>query len=423
VWDTAKSAAGTARIGMWSHVTATYQASTKKQTIYVDDRVSGTATHTTPWSAAGSFRIGTMRTNATTLGNDFKGQVADVQTWNTVVNPDVRPTQTSIGEAPEIAYDNGGATMRMFRWVSDGTSFDRTTDYNSGGWNLANVGDRMASGDVDGDGHDDVVQAYQLSNGTFAFYVIRYGNSAVKVWYTSGAFDLTKVAGRLVMGDFNGDGKAEPALVYDNGNGTMSIYHWVSDGTSFQPATTFVSGFFSLADVGDRVAAGDIDGDGKDDIVMAYQLSNGTFSFYTWKGGTTLTVGGIWYTSGAFDLTKVGGRMVLGDFNGDGKAEPALAYDLGGTMRIYRWQSDGTSFARTTDYNSGAFSLADVGDRMAAGDIDNDGKDDIVMAYQLSNGAFSFYTWKNGNAAAQIWYTYSAFDLTNVAGRLVLGHW
>ena len=92
-------------------------------------------------------------------------------------------------------------------------------------------------------------------------------------------------------------------------------------------------------------------------------------------------------------------------------------------MRIYRWLSSGTGFTRTTDYNSGIFLLSNVGDRVAVGDIDNDGDDDIVMAYQQTNGGFSYYTWRNGGGSVQIWYTYANLNLANVGGRLVLGHW
>ena len=324
--------------------------------------------------------------------------------------------------APAMAYDQGDGSMRIYRWNSDGSSFTHTTDYDSGAFTLSAVGDRVASGDVNGDGKADIVMAYQRSDGTFAFYVWKNGNSAAEVWYTSGTFGLGNVGGRLVLGDFNGDGKAEPAMAYDKGDGTMRIYRWLSDGIGFNRTDDYDSGSFSLAAVGDRMVAGDIDGDGKDDIVMAYQKSDGTFAYYTWKNGNSAA--SVWYTSGAFGLGNVAGRLVLGDFNGDGKAEPAMAYDLGnGTMKIYRWLSDGTSFNRTDDYTSGAFTLSAVSDRMAAGDIDGDGKADIVMAYQKSDGTFAYYTWKNGNSAASVWYTSGSYSLTNVGGRLVLGNW
>ncbi|MEU8115105.1 FG-GAP-like repeat-containing protein [Micromonospora sp. NPDC048947] len=324
--------------------------------------------------------------------------------------------------APTVAYDQGDGTMRMYRWLSDGDSFNRTSDYDSGAFRLSAVGDRMASGDVDGDGRDDIVMAYQHGDGTFSYYVWRNGNSAARVWYDSGPFGLSRVGGRLVLGDFNGDRKAEPAMAYDQGDGTMRIYRWLSDGDSFNRTSDYDSGPFRLSAVGDRMASGDVDGDGRDDIVMAYQQPDGTFSYYVWRNGNSAAR--VWYDSGPFGLRRVGGRLVLGDFNGDRKAEPAMAYDQGdGTMRIYRWLSDGDSFNRTSDYDSGAFRLSVVGDRMASGDVDGDGRDDIVMAYRHGDGTFSYYVWRNGNFAARVWYDSGPFNLSQVGGRLVLGNW
>ncbi|NUT33738.1 MAG: M23 family peptidase, partial [Hamadaea sp.] len=66
---------------------------------------------------------------------------------------------------------------------------------------------------------------------------------------------------------------------------------------------------------------------------------------------------------------------------------------------------------------------ANVGDRMASGDVNGDGDDDIVMAYQHSDGTFSYYYFPSGKGTAQVWYTSGAYNLTNVTGRLVLGGW
>ncbi|GIJ48421.1 hypothetical protein Val02_53070 [Virgisporangium aliadipatigenens] len=337
----------------------------------------------------------------------------------------VEPADVSGGRAPvgaAMAYDEGDGTFKTYRWTSDGDRFNRASDYESGAFSLGNVDDRIASGDVNGDGKDDIVMAYQKNDGTFAYYVWRNGNSAAQIWYTSGAFDLDNVAGRLVVDDFNGDGRAEPAMAYDQGDGTMRIFRWLSDGNSFNRTSDYDSGAFSLGAVGNRMAAGDINGDGRADIVMAYQRGDGTFAYYVWRNGNSAAQ--VWYESGSFNLGNVAGRLVVDDFTGDGKAEPAMAYDQGdGTMRTYRWKSDGTQFNRTADYDSGAFSLGNVGDRMASGDVNGDGRGDIVMAYQRADGTFAYYVWFNGSSAAEVWYTSGAFSLGRVGGRLVLGNW
>ncbi|MEV0153883.1 FG-GAP-like repeat-containing protein, partial [Micromonospora sp. NPDC050686] len=70
-------------------------------------------------------------------------------------------------KGPALARDDGDGTMSIYRWNSTGSAFDHTTDYKGeGSFNLANVGDRVAAGDVDGDGTDDIVMAYQIADGT-----------------------------------------------------------------------------------------------------------------------------------------------------------------------------------------------------------------------------------------------------------------
>jgi hypothetical protein len=329
---------------------------------------------------------------------------------------------TAAKAGPAVFYDQQDGTGRIYRWTSNGSTFGNTATYDSGSYSLANVGDRFVSGDFSGDGKDDIATAYQNADGTFSFYVWKNGLSSTGVWYTSGPFDLSRVAGRMVAGDFNNDGKDDLALVYDVGDGTMRIYRWLSSGTAFGSVATYQSGTFPVSSVGERVAAADFNGDGADDIVMAYQNPDGTFGFHVWKNG--LTHAGIWFTSGPFNLASVAGRIVAGRFTSDTKADVALVYDVGdGTMRIYRWVSSGTAFSSYNTYQgTGIFRLSNVGDRVAAGDVDGDGDDDIVMAYQLADGTFSTYVWED-IVYSDRWYTSGPFSLSQVGGRFVLGAW
>ncbi|MDA0638975.1 VCBS repeat-containing protein, partial [Nonomuraea sp. MCN248] len=80
-------------------------------------------------------------------------------------------------EGPAMMRDDGDGSMTIYRWKSTRSEFDRASDYNSGGWTMANTGDRVAAGDVNGDGKDDVVATYQNTDGTFSFHVWKNGVS------------------------------------------------------------------------------------------------------------------------------------------------------------------------------------------------------------------------------------------------------
>jgi hypothetical protein len=321
-----------------------------------------------------------------------------------------------------MVYDDGDASMRILRWTSTGSAFTGPATYTSGPFHLSAVGGRIASGDVNGDGKDDIVMAAQNNDGTFSFHVFNGAATWAGRWYTSGPFNLGPVGDRLVVGDFSGDGKADPALVYDDGDASMRIMRWTSTGSAFAGPATYTSGPFHLSAVGGRIASGDVNGDGKDDIVMAAQNNDGTFSFHVFNSAATWA--GKWYTSGPFNLGPVGDRLVVGDFNGDGKADVALIYDDGdASMRIMRWTSTGSAFAGPATYTSGPFHLSAVGGRIASGDVNGDGKDDIVMAAQNNDGTFSFHVFNSAATWAGKWYTSGPFNLGPVGDRLTVGAW
>ncbi len=318
-----------------------------------------------------------------------------------------------------------GTMARIYRWTSTGSAFTGPTTTDKAAFDLSSVGNRMASGDFNGDGNDDIAVAFQNASGTFSYHV--WTSSGVGfvyagVWYTSGQFSMSKVAGRLAAGDFNGDGRADVAVMYDLGSGLTRIYRWLSTGSAFGSLVTSSSISRSAASIGDRFAAGDFDGDGASDVVIASQNDSGTFTFLVFRSG--LTSAGSWYTSGQFSLSRVAGRIAAGNFNNAGADDVVLGYNNGnGSMGIYRWLSTGTAFSSLVTTQASSLDSGSTGDRMAADNVNATGGDDIVFAQQNANGTFSYRVWTSATVNAGTWYSSGPFDLYYVQGRLVLGQW
>ena len=112
------------------------------------------------------------------------------------------------------------------------------------------------------------------------------------------------------MGDFNGDGKLDLAVV-NNGSSTVSIL--LGDGTgNFTLASSPATGSSPVS-----VAVGDFNGDGKLDLAVANEGSN-TVSILLGDGTGNFTLA----ASPATGLAPV--SVAVGDFNGDGRLDLAV---------------------------------------------------------------------------------------------------
>ena len=304
----------------------------------------------------------------------------------------------------------------------------------------ADAGVRL--GDINGDGKTDVLRALYECNDWYGAGCrshtgtwLSTGDSFVPgpglpsdfaIAMTGPNSYATADAG-VRLGDINGDGKTDilRALYECNdwyGAGCRShTGTWLSTGDSFVPGPGLPSDFaiamtgpnsYATADAGVRL--GDINGDGKTDILRALYECN------DWYGAGCQTHGGTWLSTGDgfvpgpslpsdFAIAMTGPNSYatadagvrLGDINGDGKTDILRAlYECndwwGPGCQTHRgtWLSTGDGFVpgptlpervyfALTDL-SGGYSTADAGARLA--DINGDGLIDIVEALWECNG-------------------------------------
>jgi hypothetical protein len=166
---------------------------------------------------------------------------------------------------------------------------------------------------------------------------------------------------RLVVGDFNGDGKLDLATANYYG-GDVGILLGNGDGT-FQPARYYGAGPSPVA-----IAAGDFNGDGNLDLVTA-QLGSSTVSVLLGNGDGTFQSARQWASNGPTS------SLAVGDFYNDGKLDIVVSNYFGANQfSLLRGNGDGTFQAPVAHPAGPGAGLA------AVGDLNGDGNLDVVVA-------------------------------------------
>jgi hypothetical protein len=277
------------------------------------------------------------------------------------------------------SYGNcGNSVIGILFGKGDGT-FDPAVTYDSGGGGA----DSVAVADVNGDGIPDLLIANECvtpNNCAYSSVAVLLGNSdgtfQKAVTYDSGGVGTTSVA----AADLNGDGIPDIVLAnwcvtaIDCDEGGVGVLLGAGSGT-FKTAVTYSSGGPEAL----AVIAEDVSGDGKPDIVVANQFDNnfnfGTVSVLVGNGDGTFAAA-VPYNSGGYDARGVS----IGDVNGDGKPDLIVANGCSdftcadsGTMGVLLGNGDGT-FQAAADYGTGgAYDL-----HVAVADVNGDGKPDVL---------------------------------------------
>ncbi len=326
---------------------------------------AGTTSNATSSSAPSNLTVTGTVSTATSLA--FSGVIGNYTLSSTVTSAG------GYGKAITglVGYKdatNGNATV-TFAAVGGSASSSALSLKNSIATD--NAAYNIAVGDFNGDGLPDVLTGdYYKSTGTSSSISVLLNNGGgaftVKAQLPVGTASGTGVP---VVGDFNGDGKLDFAVLATRNGDTYSqsamfVFLGNGDGTFTASATQSV-----IAGDGINTVVGDFNGDGILDIAATYYLGttgNGV-SVLLGKGDGTFTLAN---AGASFPSFSVG--MATGDFNGDGLADLAVTGYLDNTVTILLSKGDGTFTTK------GSYGAGNQPQLIVTGDFNNDGILDIA---------------------------------------------
>ncbi|HXX65355.1 MAG TPA: FG-GAP-like repeat-containing protein, partial [Bacteroidota bacterium] len=291
------------------------------------------------------------------------------------------------GKLDVVYVDFGDGTVSVFRNTSTpgNISFAPRVFFTAG-----NEPTGVAVGDLDGDGKPDVVVANTGSGNVMIFHnTSTAGTISFAAPITISNLPNPGLPHSVAIGDLDGDGLVDIAVTNVDQREVSILQNVSTPGTI---AVTKAAALQLMPDslhAPEFVTMGDIDGDGKLDLVVSDTASS------------VFVLRNIGSGAGNFSFAPLVryfkgqgvGAVTVADLDGDGRPDIAAGNSADNTVSIFKNLSPlgGVSFAPKVDIPMGAYPI-----RIAAGDIDGDGHPDLVVP-DYQGGSIDVYRNQSAN--------------------------
>jgi len=273
-----------------------------------------------------------------------------------------------------------------------------------------NSGIRVATGDVTGDGVAEIITAAGAGGGPHVKIFDGVDNGEL---YSFEPFPAAPAGGiHVATGDLDGDGRADVVVAMGAGGGPhVKVFSGAGFSPGVVPPELSYIPFGGSAFGGIRVATGDVDGDGRADLMVA-GVVNGRRRIEVLKSNKTGDPNAnretwTWGDDAASEGDQFG--IATGDLDGDGLVELATG---GGVPRALVWspRSNVTMdfFAYSPSFTGGV--------RVASGDVNGDGVHDLITG--SGSGAAGHVKVFDGRTGAPL-QSFFAYDISFIGGIFV----
>jgi hypothetical protein len=315
----------------------------------------------------------------------------------------------------------------------------------TGGWQ-PQLGTYLDSGDLNGDGYDDII----VGSGTQGTTYVYLGSSNITATSPLTVMVTPSTMALTVWGAYDGviacnvNGDAYDDLFVENqrglwgilGNSGLSMTHPLTMEVGIDPVDVWITGFqvdFWVSPISGNLGCGDVDGDGYDDLVVGSfgESPGGRFSagrVYVIRGSTQISSSHPTTVDVSYQADLViegidgdrpengdllGTSLAVGDVNSDGRADLILGApyadgpnnSIHSAGEVYLWLGrdlDGQtvnigSEAKWVLYGDGEASH--LGLATGTGDVDGDGRAEVILGCE-SCGRLSVYPYTSGRGYA-----------------------